>query len=179
MSRSVYKHLRQHTISRWRPGAVLAPGAHRRSQPHQEVETLDADHFDTLTRTLTRGAPSRRAVLRGLAAATGLSLSCRSGVGAKRQEKVTVCHKGRLIEVAAAAGQAHVDHGDTVGFCACAPNCIRFVTTEGQSVCVLELSRGPFQSCSSSGECPDDFPTCATLVEDTAGDRCTLYVHLC
>ena len=109
---------------------------------------MDADRFDTLTRTLILGAPSRRAVLRGLAAAAGLSLGRRPGVGAERHENVTVCHKGRLIEVAASAVQAHVDHGDTVGFCACAPNCIRFVTTEGQSVCVLELSRDPFQSCS-------------------------------
>jgi hypothetical protein len=140
---------------------------------------MDADRFDTLTRALTQGAPSRRAVLRGLVAAAGLSLSRRPGVGAARQEKVTVCHKGRLIEVAAPAVQAHVGHGDTVGFCPCAPNCIRFVTTEGQSVCVLQFNRGPFQSCSSSDECPGDFPTCATLVGDTAGNRCTLFARLC
>jgi len=145
---------------------------------------VDADRFDTLTRTLILGAPSRRAVLRGLAAAAGLSLGRRPGVGAERHENVTVCHKGRLIEVAASAVQAHVDHGDTVGFCPCRTGCLRFITTEGQSVCVLQFNRAPLQPCSSSSECPDEFPntfpTCATLDGDTAtGNVCTLFARLC
>ena len=77
----------------------------------------------------------------------------------------------------------HAYHGDTVGFCPCAPGCIRFMTTEGQSVCVLQFNRGPFQSCSSSSECPDEFPitfpTCAPLVGDTAGNICTHFARLC
>ena len=144
---------------------------------------MDADRFDALTRTLTHRAPSRRAVLRGLVAAAGLSLSRHPRAQAARQEKFTVCHKGRLIEVAAPAVQAHVDHGDTIGFCPCAPGCIRFLTTEGESVCVLHFNRGPFQSCSSSSECPNEFPntfpTCASLVGDTAGNICTLFARLC
>ena len=145
---------------------------------------MDADRFDTLTRTLIQGAPSRRAVLRGLAMAAGLSLSRRPGVAAKREENVAVCHKGRLIEVAAAAVEAHVNHGDTVGFCPCRAGCTRFVTTEGESVCVLQFNRAPLQPCSSSSECPDEFPntfqTCATLEGDTAsGNVCTLFARLC
>ena len=87
-------------------------------------------------------------------------------------------------EVAAPAVQAHVDHGDTVGFCPCRTGCLRFITTEGESVCVLQFNRGPLQPCSSSSECPDEFPntfpTCATLDGDTAtGNVCTLFARLC
>lgn len=35
-----------------------------------------------------------------------------------KQEKVTICHKGkRTLSVAQAAVQAHLDHGDTIGAC--------------------------------------------------------------
>ena len=38
------------------------------------------------------------------------------------QEKVTICHKGHTIEVAKAALQAHLNHGDTVGPCSVTPS---------------------------------------------------------
>ncbi|MDO8492280.1 MAG: hypothetical protein Q7S34_01405 [bacterium] len=33
------------------------------------------------------------------------------------QDKVKICHKGKTLEVAAPAVQAHVKHGDTLGQC--------------------------------------------------------------
>jgi len=33
------------------------------------------------------------------------------------QEKVLVCHKGKTIEIASPAAQAHLNHGDTAGAC--------------------------------------------------------------
>jgi len=37
--------------------------------------------------------------------------------GTSGGEKLTICHKGKTIEVAQAAVQAHLDHGDTLGAC--------------------------------------------------------------
>jgi hypothetical protein len=40
-----------------------------------------------------------------------------SDVSAQAQEKVTLCHKGETIVVAAPAADAHQRHGDTLGPC--------------------------------------------------------------
>jgi hypothetical protein len=39
------------------------------------------------------------------------------GAWAKTEAKVTICHKGQTIKVAASAVKAHLAHGDTVGKC--------------------------------------------------------------
>ena len=99
--------------------------------------------------------------------------------GAERQENVTVCQKGRLIEVTAHRPCKPMSTTATPSACPYRTRCLRFITTEGQSVCVLHFSHGPLQPCSSSSVCPDElpstFPTCATLDGDTAtGNVCTL-----
>jgi len=33
------------------------------------------------------------------------------------QDKVTICHNGKTMQVAAPAVQAHLNHGDTLGAC--------------------------------------------------------------
>jgi hypothetical protein len=39
------------------------------------------------------------------------------GVSAAGQDKVTICHNGRTLEVSQSALQAHLNQGDTVGAC--------------------------------------------------------------
>lgn len=38
------------------------------------------------------------------------------------EKKVTLCHKGQTLEVAEAAAQAHLNHGDTLGPCNVTPS---------------------------------------------------------
>jgi hypothetical protein len=77
--------------------------------------------FDALARAVP-GGPTRRGLLASLAggvlAAVGFR---RDTVTARKQPKVTLCHKGetgpRTITVAAPAVEAHLAHGDTLGAC--------------------------------------------------------------
>ena len=102
---------------------------------------MDAERFDSLTRRVS-DAQSRRTLLGGTlrgivagaaAAVSGVSLG-RDALEAKKKAKggkkkakggkkpkVTICHKGKTIEVANPAVPAHRRHGDTVGPCEVTP----------------------------------------------------------
>jgi hypothetical protein len=62
------------------------------------------------------------------------------GVSASAAGKVTVCHKGKDLKVAAAAVPAHVAHGDRVGSCAATCPCFTAAAlTEVAAQCTSAL----------------------------------------
>jgi hypothetical protein len=76
---------------------------------------MDSLGFDNLARSLGRSV-SRRGAVGVLVGALALRGEV-APVLAKRHPKELVCHKGKTREIAAAAVQAHLDHGDTRGPC--------------------------------------------------------------
>jgi hypothetical protein len=63
------------------------------------------------------------------------------GVSASAAGKVTVCHKGKDLKVAAAAVPAHVAHGDRVGSCAAVCPCFTTAAlTEVAAQCTAALN---------------------------------------
>jgi hypothetical protein len=138
---------------------------------------MDAKRFETFVRSLHRSSPSRRSFVGTLGAVAALTLTRRAGTDAKGQEKVTLCHNGHPITVAAPAVPAHLEHGDLVGVCSCPPDCFHVITAEREAFCASFFNRGTLQACSSSDECTGGFfPTCATLDGDTGtGYYCTFF----
>ena len=66
-----------------------------------------ADNILTPFKTLSKGKMATTAVL---VIATGMMVTWTT---VSAQERVTICHKGKEIQVAAAAVAAHLAHGDT------------------------------------------------------------------
>lgn len=67
-------------------------------------------------------------------------------VASSAAAKITVCHKGKDLKVAAAALAGHLQHGDRLGSCAPAPACPCFTSAglaEVASYCPVE----PFATC--------------------------------
>jgi hypothetical protein len=89
---------------------------------------MDSHRFEHFARALDRSA-SRRRVLGALAggaallgAASALAKGRQQGTGVQSlarpgQQKVTLCHQGHTIMVAAPAVAAHLAQGDTLGSC--------------------------------------------------------------
>lgn len=61
------------------------------------------------------------ALVVSLSAAVAVAAPGKGAGQGKGQEKVTLCHKGKTITVAAPAAKGHMKHGDTVGPCATTP----------------------------------------------------------
>src|SRR5215216_4640272 len=105
---------------------------------------MDSKQFDELVARLA-SASSRRSAVKGVIGGALASAGVTSVASAKKDKskgkgkkkgksqsksngdsnghgyglsKVTICHKGRTIEVAEPAVSAHLEHGDTLGPCA-------------------------------------------------------------
>ena len=80
---------------------------------------MDGPTFDDLVKRLTQARLTRGALLRGVVASAvgGVLGATRTAAMAQPEAKVTICHKGKTIEVAESAVSAHLEHGDTRGSC--------------------------------------------------------------
>src|SRR5215204_535224 len=114
-----------------------APSTARWAWPRRRRGTMDGRRFDSLAR-LAAETGSRRSLVRGFAAAAfGAALGSggiRAASAKPRDEKVTICHKGTTITVAARAVPAHLAHGDSAGECQ-ATGCTSPAVQCGASCC--------------------------------------------
>jgi hypothetical protein len=121
---------------------------------------MDDQHFDDLVKRLTQTRLSRFAAVRGVlaSAVVGLTGATRAdataaktkgdagkkggkkGKGKEQRDvqaqapaKVTLCHKGRTLEVAQAALPGHLKHGDTQGPCGDTPPTCETLLPNGKS----------------------------------------------
>jgi hypothetical protein len=146
---------------------------------------MDDQHFDDLVKRLTQTRLSRVAALRGVlaSAVVGLTGATRAdataakpkgdaagkqggkkGKGKEQRDvqaqapaKVTLCHKGRTLEVAPAALPGHLKHGDTQGPCG--------DTTPDTVTCATLLPNGK-----SAAPCAKGLTCCNTLCVPTDRD---------
>lgn len=144
---------------------------------------MDDQRFDELTRVLGRANLNRRGLIGGTATAFLAVLAKAVAprvAAAKGQARVTICHKGREIEVAAAAVPAHLAHGDHLGACSevpgpqlcshatspcdpnptsCGQNCSCITTTSGGSICATneKVCLAGESTCSVDSDCVSRF----------------------
>lgn len=65
----------------------------------------------------------------------------------KAAPKVTICHKGKDLSVAASALPGHLGHGDRLGGCTPAPTSCPCFTAEALAAVAASCSVGPIASC--------------------------------
>jgi hypothetical protein len=163
---------------------------------------MDADRFDTLTRTLTVARSRRRALaaLVGgvLAASSGRAADAkRGGRGEHRSSRTTICHKPgtpaeQTLEVDDNGLPDHQAHGDTLGPCGpsgatCPPltdrgvECACVATANGAFACAYTFCSGvafddtcldPNRPCPGDSVCAAN-PCCGSGIGFGCLSRCT------
>ena len=139
--------------------AVLAPGLHRRSQAIREVIHMDADRFDTLTRSLAEPR-SRRSALSGLLVGSVSLLGWQAGNDADAHDLLPTCKKksGKQKKKCIKKAKAHTaQHASELGP-TCTPQCAG--KTCGANGCGGECGRCNGSCVDNACICPDPSHLC-------------------